>query len=126
MTYKASLIDITPHKINWNYQTTHHFGDQELIENQYYEVKAKFSELLHPVVDSPPYRHSSSRSSLSGQGNNSPRSHTSSTQIKLPTIALPTFEGDTCSWLHYRDTFEALVFNNTIKCPKISLPHCFT
>jgi len=26
---------------------------------------------------------------------------------------LPTFEGDTCSWLHYRDTFEALVFNNT-------------
>jgi len=26
---------------------------------------------------------------------------------------LPTFEGDTCSWLNYRDTFEALVVNNT-------------
>jgi hypothetical protein len=26
---------------------------------------------------------------------------------------LQTFEGDTCSWLHYRDTFEALVANNT-------------
>jgi hypothetical protein len=26
---------------------------------------------------------------------------------------LPTFEGDTCSWLHLRDTFEALIFNNT-------------
>jgi len=26
---------------------------------------------------------------------------------------LPTFEGDTCSWLHFRDTFEALIFNNT-------------
>jgi len=31
----------------------------------------------------------------------------------LPTIALPTFEGDTCNWLHYRDTFEALIVNNT-------------
>jgi len=26
---------------------------------------------------------------------------------------LPTFEGDTCSWLHFRDTFEALIVNNT-------------
>jgi hypothetical protein len=25
---------------------------------------------------------------------------------------LPTFAGDTCTWLHYRDTFEALVVNN--------------
>jgi hypothetical protein len=25
---------------------------------------------------------------------------------------LPTFVGDTCSWLHFRDTFEALVVNN--------------
>ena len=50
---------------------------------------------------------------MSGHSNHTPRSHTSSTHIKLPTIALPTFEGDTCSWLHYRDTFEALVVNNT-------------
>ena len=26
---------------------------------------------------------------------------------------MPTFEGDTRSWLRYRDTFEVLVFNNT-------------
>jgi len=26
---------------------------------------------------------------------------------------LPTFESDTCSWLHYRDTFEALIINST-------------
>jgi len=32
----------------------------------------------------------------------------------VPNIALPTFEGHTCSWLHYRDTFEALIVNNTI------------
>ena len=36
----------------------------------------------------------------------------SSTHIKLPVIALPTFDGDTCNWLHYRDTFEALIVNN--------------
>ena len=37
----------------------------------------------------------------------------SSTHIKLPVIALPNFEGDTCSWLHFRDTFVALIVNNT-------------
>jgi hypothetical protein len=31
---------------------------------------------------------------------------------KLPTMLLPTFEVDTCTWLHYRDHFEALVVNN--------------
>ena len=86
--------------------------DREEFENQYYQVEAKFSKLLHPVMN-PPSRRSSPRSSLSGHSNHTPRSHTSSTHIKLPTIALPTFEGDTCSWLHYRDTFEALVVNNT-------------
>jgi len=35
-----------------------------------------------------------------------------SSRIKLPTIALPTFEGNTCSWLHFRDTCEALIVNN--------------
>jgi len=91
---------------------TDHTGDRELFENQYYQVEAKFSELLHPVMD-PPSRRSSTRSSLSGHSNHTPRSHTSSTHIKLPTIALPNFAGDTCSWLYYRDTFEALVVNNT-------------
>ena len=76
---------------------TDHFGDRELFENQYYEVKAKFSELLHPVIDTPQSRNSSLRSSGSGHSNHTPRSHTSSTHIKLPTIALPNFEDDTCT-----------------------------
>jgi len=33
--------------------------------------------------------------------------------MNLPNIAFPTFEGDTCSWLHLRDTFDALIVNNT-------------
>jgi len=103
---------------NNKFQTTHsalelsddtdYSLDRKQFEDHYFEVKAKFNELLHPVVEQPPSRHSSSRSSLSGNTNNSLRSH-----IKLQTIALPTFEGDTCSWLQYRDTFEALIVNNT-------------
>ena len=41
------------------------------------------------------------------------QSHASSVNIKLPVIALPVFNGETCSWLHFRDTFEALIVNNT-------------
>jgi len=86
--------------------------DRQQFEDQYFEVKAKFNEVLHPVMD-PPSRRNSLRSSRSGNSNHTPRSHTSSTHINLTTIALPTFESDTCSSLHYRDTFEALIFNNT-------------
>jgi len=84
---------------------TDHTGDRESLERQYYEVKAKFSEVLHPVVELPRSRHSSTGSS--------PRSYNSSAHIKLPTIALPTFDCETCNWLQFRDTFEALIVNNT-------------
>jgi hypothetical protein len=44
---------------------TDYFLDREEFENQYYQVEVKFNELLHPVVDLSPSRHSSPRSSLS-------------------------------------------------------------
>jgi hypothetical protein len=92
---------------------TDHSGDRELFKNQYYQVKAKFNKLLHPVVDQSRSRHSS-QSSSSEHRNTSPRSHANSVHIKLPVISLPTYEGDTCSWLQFRDTFEALIVNNTV------------
>jgi hypothetical protein len=58
-----------------------HSGDRELFENQYYQVKAKFNEILHPVVELPQPRQGSSEGSSSGHGNNSPRSHGSSVHI---------------------------------------------
>jgi hypothetical protein len=88
-----------------------HSGDQEQFENQYYQVEARFSE---PVVESTQSSHSSSQSSSSGRKNVSPRSHASSAHIKLPVISLPIYEGDTCHWLQCRDTFEALIVNNSI------------
>jgi len=57
---------------------TDHTDDRELFENEYYQVEAKFNELLHPVIDSPPSRHSSPRCSLSGHSSTSP--HTSNYQ----------------------------------------------
>jgi len=87
--------------------------DIEEFENQYCLVDEKFIELLHPVVDPPLSRHSSPRTSRSGHSNNFSQSHASSTHIKLPVNALPTFDGDTCSWLHFRDTFVAFIVNNT-------------
>jgi len=87
--------------------------ERQQFEDHYFEVTAKFNELLHLVIEQPRFRLRLPRSSLSGNTNNSPRSHVSNAHIKLPTIALPTFEDDTCSWLHYRNTFEALIVNNT-------------
>ena len=65
---------------NNKFQTTHsalelsddtdYSLDRKQFEDHYFEVKAKFNELLHPVVEQPPSRQSSSRSSLSGNTNN--------------------------------------------------------
>jgi hypothetical protein len=90
-----------------------HSGNRELFENQYNQVEAKLIELLRPVVELPQSRHSSLRSSSSERRNNSPRSNGSSVDIKLPVISLPTHDGETCSWPQYRDTFKALIVNNT-------------
>ena len=86
-----------------------HFADRDLFENQYYKVKAKFNKLLHPVADSQS-RFNSPPGSIFDQGHSVHNNNIS--HIRLPTIALPTFAGDTCSWLHFRDTFEELVVNN--------------
>ena len=77
--------------------------DREEFENQYYHVEARFNELLHPVVDLP--RCQSPIGSVSDQGHSVHSNSNSHT--RLPTTALPTFAGDTRSWLHFRDTFEA-------------------
>jgi hypothetical protein len=80
--------------------------DREAFEEQYYETKARFLELLHPI-ESPNVSDSSTELNVI----NSPSTR-GNTQIKLPTIALPTFSGDACKWLHLRDTFQALVTAN--------------
>ena len=65
---------------------TDHSDGRELFEKQYFEVKAKFNELQHPVIDRALSRRSSPRSSLSGHSNQSPRSHVSSTQLSYQLL----------------------------------------
>jgi len=92
--------------------------DRQQFEDHYFVVQARFNELLHPVVEQLLSRHNSPRRSVSGNTNNSLRSH-----IKLPTIALPKFDVDSCSWLQYRDTFEALIVKNKA-VPNVQKFHC--
>jgi hypothetical protein len=70
----------------------HHSVERQLFVNLYYQVEAKASKLLHPVVELPQPRHNSSQSSSSERRNTSTRSHGSSVQIKLPVISLPIYE----------------------------------
>ncbi|XP_059058485.1 uncharacterized protein LOC131851942 [Achroia grisella] len=42
--------------------------------------------------------------------------------IRLPTIKLPSFDGNNLKWLEYRDTFESLIHNND-SIPKINKFH---
>lgn len=50
--------------------------------------------------------------SLLSSGEVAPSSHPGSHAVKLPTIAMPTFDGSYEHWLEYRDTFLSLVHNN--------------
>jgi hypothetical protein len=85
-----------------------HSKGREQYEEQYYQVKSRFSELLHPVnIHSSP-----DNSSEQGSSSSTHSTHTGSSQIRLPTIEIPCFDGNVCKWLHYKDTFEALIVNN--------------
>ena len=59
--------------------------DRQQFEDQYFEVKAKFNELLHAVMD-PPSRRSSPRSSLSGHSNHTPRSHKAAHTLNFQSL----------------------------------------
>jgi len=60
-----------------------HLVDMQQFDDNYYEVKASFNELLHPVFDSPRSRCNKPPSSISQQGNSLLNG---SSHIGLPTI----------------------------------------
>jgi hypothetical protein len=111
---------------------TDNSADRQQFEDQYFNVNARFHELLHPAAEPLQSSHSSPQgsvsthsnqtprstytstcSSTSRRSNQTPRSHTGSSRISLPSIVLPVFAGDTRTWLDFKDTFEALIINNT-------------
>ena len=84
-------------------------GDREQFEEQYFYVKEKFMELMHPNHETNlPGSLASSRSSSLTQ-----LTHNNSSYIKLPSIELPSFDGTISKWFHFRDTFDSLIIQNT-------------
>jgi hypothetical protein len=61
------------------FDDTDYSGDRESFGEQYYQVKAKFNELLHPADI-----HSSPDSFSEHSSNSTPSTHSSSALIKLP------------------------------------------
>ena len=87
-----------------------HLKERELFEEQYYYVKARFTELLYPedihtTADNAPACSSNSSGSLHS-------THASSSHIKLPSIEIPSFDGTVSKWFHFRDTFDSLIIQN--------------
>jgi len=84
---------------------TDHSGDRELFENQYYEVEAKFIELLHPADNQGQLDNTSEH----GSDYLTELTHVSKSHVKLPSIQLPSYDGTISTWLHFRDTFDSLI-----------------
>jgi hypothetical protein len=89
---------------------TDHSKDRVQFESQFYEVESKLHELLHPTIET-----------LSRQGSPSPSVHNEAlsplqgnqVHIRLPQIILPQFDGTISNWLHFKDTFQSLIIDNS-------------
>jgi hypothetical protein len=68
---------------------TDHSVDRQQFEDQYFEVKAKFNELLHPVVDPPRSRHSSPRIAACQDTPTLLHAHTLAAGVTLNCLLLP-------------------------------------
>src|SRR5215469_9175898 len=90
------------------YDDSDHSEDRALFEQQYCTVEARLNKLLrssHGISNSP--------DNVSEHGSHAGSNHSGGTYIKLPTIQIPSFDGDYCSWLNFKDTFESLIAQNT-------------
>jgi hypothetical protein len=102
-------------------EDTDQSADRELFEEQYYFVKEKLTELMYPhdvftIADNLSAhisRSGSPQSNHSSKSNRSTQTVSQPTyQVKLPSIELPSFDGTTSKWLHFRDTFDSLIVKN--------------
>jgi len=88
---------------------------RESFEQQYFQVKAKFIELLHPADTQGRSADNQGQSdNVSEPGNNQlpGLNHARHSYVKLPTIQLPSYDGTITTWLHFRDTFDSLIIQN--------------
>lgn len=90
-----------------------HFTIQEVLddpENEDNEIQERFDEMYYQILSI--HRHLSRSESIT-ESNHSHDSGSSSSNIRLPKIVLPSFSGDIKKWPEYFDTFNALIHNST-------------
>jgi hypothetical protein len=85
---------------------TDHTSDREEFEEQYFQVKERFLELMYPRSTKDPADSASERSSSSTHS-----AHNSS-YVRLPSIELPSFDGNISKWFYFRDTFDSMIIQN--------------
>nr|CAI5833148.1 unnamed protein product [Callosobruchus analis] len=91
------------------------YNEREKFENNYYSVIAAAKKLLKDNEPAQPCDRSSSGSQSLRNSilSNQVSSHYHPLQgVKLPTINLPTFDGNLQNWLEFRDIYESLIHKN--------------
>uniref|UniRef100_A0A2A4JLG7 CCHC-type domain-containing protein n=1 Tax=Heliothis virescens TaxID=7102 RepID=A0A2A4JLG7_HELVI len=78
-------------------------SERDSTESEFYSMISFTQELVSLNSESSKENKSESFHSSCSKMNNS---------VKLPTINLPTFDGNYSKWLEYRDTFDSLINNN--------------
>ncbi|XP_066153278.1 uncharacterized protein [Euwallacea fornicatus] len=80
-------------------EESHNIGRQEF-EDNYYAIIAQAKSLL-------------AKNGSASRANSNHIQHDFGKQIsvKLPSISLPTFDGNYEQWLYFKDTFQALIYN---------------
>ncbi|XP_078051756.1 uncharacterized protein LOC144477898, partial [Augochlora pura] len=81
-----------------------HLSERDTFETAFFSTMANVERYIAKCRGpSPVGRSSDSQSPAITEGQSVPR---------LPTIVLPSFDGDYSTWLRFRDTFETLIHNN--------------
>ncbi|KPJ16510.1 hypothetical protein RR48_08101 [Papilio machaon] len=80
--------------------------ERDLLENQFYSSISTAQDILDAIPVTKERFDGSMASAVSGSC-----SHAINT-VKLPTIKLPTFDGNYLKWLEFRDTFDSLINSN--------------
>lgn len=81
-------------------------GEREVIEDNFCTLIAQAQDYVER------YLNANKDNENNFENNNSTKSSRIFNNVKLPTIDLPHFDGDTLKWLEYRDTFNSLVNEN--------------
>lgn len=114
-----SLIEIADLNLEENYETIHSH-ERQLFEDQYFKITSDVKQFL----DNKTVIQGCETNSTQGvkPAENADSLNSSSVQVQLPPLNLPTFNGSFDQWLFFRDSFVSIIHENT-KLPDIQKFH---